>query len=75
MQDPEIRNILLDPVMRQVGIKENHVNEYYFKVWISFPLCYCNIFYVAYQIYIYIYIMLIKSFALGQVLIDFKLFR
>ena len=59
MQDPEIQNILSDPVMRQVGFKENHVNEYNFKIWISLPFCYCNIFYVAYQIYIYIMLIII----------------
>lgn len=32
MQDPEIQNILSDPVMRQVGIEKDHFQEYNFKI-------------------------------------------
>lgn len=32
MQDPEIQNILSDPVMRQVSIEKNHFHEYNFNI-------------------------------------------
>lgn len=31
MQDPEIQNILSDPVMRQVGIEAQYLHEYNFE--------------------------------------------
>lgn len=43
MQDPEIQNILSDPVMRQVGIEKDHFHEYNFKIlngWITVFYCF-----------------------------------